>query len=249
MTSTYHETAGRGLATMWELDLGYLTFARFAELLVERGLPHAGSSSWPTEKMTLEGLFDHALSTQRDSGRRTAVLDLGAVLGGECLAHVVLQRGRLVVLAAARDVDVLASVKPWLRERFPVTQPDEAQRVGITFWSMGPYCGQRTERKVDVPSWTQVAGNYPPSVRARLADLASESFEPGAGGRLLLWHGEPGTGKTWALRALGWEWREWCDLHYVTDPRRSSAPAPDTCSTCSSTSPTRARTTSSAGAS
>ena len=75
MTSTYHETAGRGLATTWELDLGYLTFARFAELLVERGLPHAGSSSWPTEKMTLEGLFDHALSTQRDSERAMLALE------------------------------------------------------------------------------------------------------------------------------------------------------------------------------
>jgi hypothetical protein len=37
-------------------------------------------------------------------------------------------------------------------------------------------------------------------------------------GRLLLWHGDPGTGKTHAVRALGWEWRDWCDLVYVTDP-------------------------------
>ena len=45
-----------------------------------------------------------------------------------------------------------------------------------------------------------------------------KEFEAGLGGRLLLWHGPPGTGKTFALRALGWEWRSWCDLHYVTDP-------------------------------
>jgi hypothetical protein len=33
-----------------------------------------------------------------------------------------------------------------------------------------------------------------------------------------LWHGEAGTGKTFALRALAWEWREWCQIHYVVDP-------------------------------
>jgi hypothetical protein len=37
-------------------------------------------------------------------------------------------------------------------------------------------------------------------------------------GRTILWHGHPGTGKTYALRALAWEWREWCDFHVITDP-------------------------------
>jgi hypothetical protein len=27
-----------------------------------------------------------------------------------------------------------------------------------------------------------------------------------------------GTGKTFGLRALAWEWREWCDFHYIVDP-------------------------------
>jgi SpoVK/Ycf46/Vps4 family AAA+-type ATPase len=35
---------------------------------------------------------------------------------------------------------------------------------------------------------------------------------------MILWHGEPGTGKTWALRALGFAWRTWCSLDVVTDP-------------------------------
>ena len=43
-------------------------------------------------------------------------------------------------------------------------------------------------------------------------------FRPAHGGQLVLWHGEAGTGKTFALRALAWAWRNWCDLHYIVDP-------------------------------
>ena len=50
-----------------ELDLDYLTIARFSALLSERDLGHISFTSWATEKMTLEGLLDRALSTLRDS--------------------------------------------------------------------------------------------------------------------------------------------------------------------------------------
>jgi hypothetical protein len=35
---------------------------------------------------------------------------------------------------------------------------------------------------------------------------------------LLLWHGEPGTGKTSAIRSLTGEWRSWAEFQFVTDP-------------------------------
>ncbi|WP_324273504.1 hypothetical protein [Blastococcus brunescens] len=36
----------------------------------------------------------------------------------------------------------------------------------------------------------------------------------------MLWHGEPGTGKTTAVRALSREWVDWCRPHYVMDPEK-----------------------------
>ncbi len=68
-----------------------------------------------------------------------------------------------------------------------------------------------------MPRWDEIAGNYAARTRDRLNDMVG-AFRPGNGGRLLLWTGAPGTGKTYALRALAWEWRDWCSVHYVTDP-------------------------------
>lgn len=75
-------------------------------------------------------------------------------------------------------------------------------------------------RRLHLPGFAAIEDNYPPAVRARLAQLLSQRSDEGLPGRLALWHGPPGTGKTWALRALGREWSEWCDLHYITDPER-----------------------------
>ena len=69
-----------------------------------------------------------------------------------------------------------------------------------------------------------------------------QTFEPGVGGRLILWHGEPGTGKTYALRALGWEWRSGATSTTSPTRRRSSARARRTCSTSCSTTTTRTTT-------
>lgn len=68
-----------------------------------------------------------------------------------------------------------------------------------------------------MPEWTDLEANYTAPTRSGLAQLMRE-FQPAHGGQLILWHGEAGTGKTFALRALAWEWRDWCEFHYIVDP-------------------------------
>nr|WP_246345779.1 AAA family ATPase [Conexibacter arvalis] len=41
---------------------------------------------------------------------------------------------------------------------------------------------------------------------------------PPGGGRLILFHGASGTGKTHAVQTLAGAWRDWADLHVVSDP-------------------------------
>jgi hypothetical protein len=89
--------------------------------------------------------------------------------------------------------------------------------VPVAFWSLGARGASRLTRSIDVPPWAEIAGNYPLAVRAQLEPLF-RGRPAGDSGQLLLWHGQPGSGKTHVVRALAWEWRKWCDLHYVTDP-------------------------------
>lgn len=97
-------------------------------------------------------------------------------------------------------------------------------RVAVAFWSGSsgdPLSGIGPRwRRLALPSFAEIRGNYPTAVQESLADLFSRTDGGSLPGRLALWHGPPGTGKTWALRALGTEWSSWCDLHYVTDPER-----------------------------
>ncbi len=218
MSKSFHdESAGRELAATWEVDLDYLTVARFAHLVVERDLEHVSAASWATERMTLEGLFDYALSTLRDRAERAAVLDLDGEVGDECLVHLALERGRAHIRCAARTVDALAAAKRWLQERYPISQCEERQEVEIGFWTHDQRA-RRLSRMIATPAWSEIAGNYPARVSAMLASIVNSRFDDEDAGRLILWHGAPGTGKTHALRALAWEWRKWCNFHYITDP-------------------------------
>lgn len=179
---------------------------------VSRGLGFVRSATWATEATGLEGLEGLAFHS-RLSGEETALL---ADDGGA--ARVAVSDGRAFVVGAghtAGDVDRFIATA---RAHLPVAVSDpEAPRVPVTFWSLGPQGPVGRTRQIDVPPWEEITTNYASSTFLELAGMMDD-FTPGAGGQLLLWHGVPGTGKTYALRALAWEWREWCDLHYVTDP-------------------------------
>jgi hypothetical protein len=71
-------------------------------------------------------------------------------------------------------------------------------------------------REVDAESFDAIASNYSASVRMALTRLI-ETRAPDSG-RLILWRGEPGTGKSHALRALARAWAPWCSAHFSMDP-------------------------------
>lgn len=98
----------------------------------------------------------------------------------------------------------------------PVVHPKD-NRVGVYFWTLGPHGPSMRSRRIDAPGWDLINVNYPTAARMPLARLMAVR-PPFDSGRLLVMHGKPGTGKTYALRALLRAWRPWCDPHFIVDP-------------------------------
>lgn len=105
-----------------------------------------------------------------------------------------------------------------LKELLPESIQDE-QSIQYSFWRSHTLGARETRRNLFVPGWEDIEANYALKTRASLTGLMGRD-EPINSGGLMLWHGLPGTGKSYAVRALSWEWRSWSRFNYVLDPDR-----------------------------
>jgi len=96
-------------------------------------------------------------------------------------------------------------------------RPEVPYEVPLTYWlntSLGP---RSFRRWVDSKPWAEIAENYPAATRHAMNQIANlNGFDEG--GKLVLVHGEPGTGKTRAILGLVETWRQWANVNIVTDP-------------------------------
>ena len=109
----------------------------------------------------------------------------------------------------------LERVAATLTERAPAPV-DEGDQVSFDFWQVRsqPYT---TTRHITAPTFEEIAANYPGEVGESLSGLMAHS--PSADdGRIILWHGVPGTGKTTAIRAMAREWAGRARFQVVLDP-------------------------------
>jgi hypothetical protein len=122
------------------------------------------------------------------------------------------------VLVANNDLDAARKIVAEIDKVLPREPISGDTVLPIVFWHQGEDGVETTVRHVELVQWADLAPNYAGETRSRLASLM-EGFKPAKNdGRILLWHGEPGTGKTFAIRALAWAWRDWCRFEYVIDP-------------------------------
>ena len=184
----------------------------FHQETLRRDLCRLVSDNWPTTAKLETGDAVWASSAPEGS---SAVLELedGA------LAFVHVGFGSAFAQVAAPNDEAAEVALAAVRERLPRASREREGRVPVRFWSYGPHGPMPMGRTLAVPSWEEIEANYPGETAAALARLMSGEL-PWRGGQLILWHGETGTGKTTALRALAREWSSWCEPHYITDPEK-----------------------------
>ena len=188
-----------------------------AALLASRalalGLDEVRVERWATSaKRMPEG--GTVVSRTRHEGAETVLFERD-----DLLVQVHLMTGFVSVTIAGRDAETVDEALRALQADLPAPDPSARQEVQVTFWTYGPHGPHPAWRSIAVPTWEEIEVNYSSGTHAHLRPLMRD-FQPARGGQLVLWHGEAGTGKTYALRALAWEWREWCEFHYIVDPDR-----------------------------
>jgi hypothetical protein len=194
------------------IDAESATSALFISRALERGAHRMRLDDWRTTRTAGVDLGEPVFRTEAD-GREHLLLDRDGTL-----IHVSLFGGGHVSAAVAdTDEARVAAALGWLRGLFPSPEPTVRHEVPVIFWTYGPHGPTPVWRSIAVPGWADIRDNYGARTASGLERLMS-GFTPERGGQLVLWHGLAGTGKTYALRALAWEWKDWCEFHYIVDP-------------------------------
>jgi hypothetical protein len=202
---------GDRLRIVQNAEMGEVSDSVFITAVLDRGLTRIRRDAWPSAERAVEGLGP-ALFLESSEGHSSGVWE-----HDESLLRVTIGGGWLHLRIAGPDDEAVAAALESLRSLFPLPDPSSSREVPVTFWTYTPHGPMPAPRTIAVPEWDEISSNYAEATRRQL-DAVMREFRPSHGGQLVLWHGTPGTGKTFALRALAWEWREWCQLHYIVDP-------------------------------
>jgi len=163
-------------------------------------------------------VYTHTPGEEREKGQWCYKLfDMG-----DTLIYVALNgRYSWDVRGAAKSRETLDTIMKAVQAILPIMKSDDPNVVPVNFWSVSVQGSVKCRtRRITVPSWDDVRPNYASKTQAGLESLMNLWPPLEDNGRLLLWHGVPGTGKSYGIRSLAQAWQGWCEVNYIVDPER-----------------------------
>jgi len=125
------------------------------------------------------------------------------------------------IYVSAKSADRAFQLADQLDKALPAESKSERpDQIVLRTWHHSRHGADNRKAKLDVQLWHDIARNYPAQVSRQLDQLMALERPPNSG-KLILWHGVPGGGKTWAIRALMSAWQGWCDFGLVMDPEKA----------------------------
>jgi hypothetical protein len=197
-----------GHVLMW---LALVAEMKLPVILVDAWSSTVGDDDVADRVASGAALLLHMVVVPEHYGSDALVFQRGSAVG----VLTVSENAYVKVSVAAPTRSEAEAVLSWVRDILPKLAIEEG--ATITFWSYQQDSPCSYTDSIDACSWHDIENNYASATATGLGELM-RAEQIGAGGKLLLWLGPPGTGKTYALRALAWEQREKIDVHYVIDP-------------------------------
>jgi len=207
---------------VYDLANGDVLTAISFERAFERALRFCMSDTWNAEVESLDELMGFLEGDiVHDAHRKDYegfVIDLPhAVLFVE-LARRTESTTQVSVEVAAASRKAARLELARIKELLPAAEAPRSELIQVGFWYWGARGAAKVRRNLEAPSWSQSRPNYPAVTRRALEPLMADFAAVLSGGRLILWHGPPGTGKTSALRTFARENRKTIAVEYVLDP-------------------------------